>query len=345
VKAAMLSLLVLLAPVLAFAEAENLGTLSISDVLLRPQFTAAPKDVAARGFSIGESSIGVKWDYEKIFSGHVRIGSQDLAAPPAHYNATFDPNNLQMVEAYAEFNHPYGRFRLGKQPIDFGLEGAKSEGDLIFPRSLMFERRIVGLRDVGFGYLVDYNNFYTEFVIHNGEGGNAVDNDYWYTARWGYKLDRFEIGASGQTGHTEPAATTGSLDTLAAVQVDKSEHWRMGGLFVSWRPKRITVEAEGYLGQLEQDDAAAKFATGHSDFGYEFSETFSAHLRYDYLDPNLTVDDDTTHRAAVAVVFTNKSRNSRVIVMAAHDFNEGHQGDDQYRLIWSLSPTQLPSSF
>jgi hypothetical protein len=338
-------LLFILAPALAYAESENLGTLSISDVLLRPQFTAAPKDVAARGFTIGESSIGVKWDYEKVFSGHVRIGSQDLAAPPVHYNQTFDPNNLQMVEAYAEYDHPYGRFRLGKQPIDFGLEGAKSEGDLIFPRSLLFERRIVGLRDIGFGYYVDYNNFYTEFVIHNGEGGNAIDNDYWYTARWGYKLDRFEIGLSGQTGRTEPEATIGSTDTLAAVKVNEPERWRMGGLFMSWRPKRITLELEAYMGQLVQQDASARFATGHTDFGYEFSETFSAHLRYDYLDPDLSVDNDSIHRAAAGLVFTNKSRNSRIIVMAAHDFNEGARGDDQYRVIWSLSPTQLPSSF
>jgi hypothetical protein len=235
---------------------------------------------------------------------------------------------------------------LGKQPIDFGLEGAKSEGDLIFPRSLLFERRIVGLRDVGFGYFIDYNDFYTEFVIHNGEGGNDLDNNYWYTARWGYKTNRFDIGLSGQTGHTSPDATGTVLnDTLAGVDPTQAEKWRMGGLFFAWRPKRVVLELEAYMGQLVQDDAAARFATGHLDSGYEFSETFSAHLRYDYLDPNLGVDDDSTHRAAAAVVFTNKSRNSRIIVMAAHDFNEGARGDDQYRLIWSLSPTQLPSSF
>src|SRR4051812_41284899 len=117
----------------AFAAKENLGTLSISDILLRPQFTVAPQDVASRGFTIGESSLAVKWTYESTFSGHVRIGSQDLVAPPAHYVKAVDGNNMIMVEAYGQLNHPYGRFRLGKLPLEFGLEGAKSEGDLIFP--------------------------------------------------------------------------------------------------------------------------------------------------------------------------------------------------------------------
>jgi hypothetical protein len=337
-------LILILASSLAWAEKENLGTLSISDVLLRPQFTAAPSSVASKGFTIGESSLAVKWDYENVFSGHVRIGAQDLIGPPAHYTQTVNANSLAMVEAYAEYDHPYGRFRLGMQPIDFGLEGSKSEGDLIFPRSLLFERRIVGLRDIGFGYYIDYNNFYTEFVIHNGEGGNAVDNNYWYTARWGYKGDRFELGMSGQTGRTSPDATIASGDTLAGVIVAQPEKWRMGGLYFSWRPKRVVLETEAYVGQLVQADTT-RFAAGHLDAGYEFLETFSTHLRYDVLDPNLNINDDAIHRAALAIVFANKSRNSRLILMAAHDFNEGRKADDQYRVIWSLSPTQLPSSF
>lgn len=338
------AILLILLPTLAYADKENLGTLSISDVLLRPQFTAAPLGVASRGFTIGESSLAVKWDYENIFSGHVRIGSEDLVAPPAHYTQTVNSNQLTMVEAFAEFNHPYGRFRLGMQPIDFGLEGSKTEGDLIFPRSLLFEHRWVGLRDIGFGYYIDYNNFYTEFVIHNGEGGNTVDNNYWYTARWGYKGDRYELGMTGQTGRTTAVSTKDSGDTLAGVDVTQPEWWRMGGLYFSWRPKRVVLETEAFMGQLVQS-STSRFAAGHLDAGYEFLETFSTHLRYDVLEPNLNVNNDLVQRAAVAIVFANKSRNSRLIFMAAHDFNEGRKADDQYRVIWSLSPTQLPSSF
>ncbi len=325
---------------------ENLGTLSISDVLLRPSFTVTPTGVSQPGFTIGESSLAVQWKLDESYSGHIRLGSEDLVAPPAHYVAMVDSEKVEMVEAYAQFESQYGRFRFGKLPIDFGLEGAKSESELIFPRALLFEHRIVGLRDLGFGYDIDYNGYFTEIVVHNGEGGNDLDNQYWYTARWGYDLSKFRLGLAGQTGHTTPASTMNSGDTLADVDPTHNAKWRMGGLFFSWRPKRILFEGEGYLGERVQDaDGGRRFATGHADFGYEYSDQFSSYLRYDALDPDLSVTANTTHRAALAIVFTNKSRNSRLILMAAHDFNEGGHDDEQYRLIWSLSPSQLPSSF
>lgn len=267
-------------------------------------------------------------------------------APPAHYLATVDSEKVEMVEAYGQFDSPYGRFRFGRLPIDFGLEGAKSESELIFPRALLFENRVVGLRDLGIGYYVDYNGFFTEVVAHNGEGGRDLDNQYWYTARWGYDFNKFRLGLAGQTGRTTPASTLNSGDTLASVDPTQNAKWRMGGVFFSWRPKRILFEGEGYIGDREQAaDGIRQFASGHADFGYEWSDQFSSYLRYDEFDRDLGISGGDTRRVALAMVFTNKSRNSRLILMAAHDFNESHHDDDQYRLIWSLSPSQLPSSF
>ncbi len=42
--------------------------------------------------------------------------------------------------------------------------------------------------------------------------------------------------------------------------------------------------------------------TGHADFGYEYSDQLSSYLRYDELDPDLTVTGNVTRRVAVAVV-------------------------------------------
>lgn len=327
------------------AAKENLGTLSISDVLLRPSFTAAPEDTAARGFSIGESSVAMKWALDESFSGHVRLGSEELVAPPRRFVEIVDPNHIVMVEAYSQYDNPYGRFRLGKLPIEFGLEGAKSEGDLIFPRAFLFEQRIAGLRDIGASYAIEHNHFFTEVVIHNGEGGGDKDGNFWYTGRWGYNFERAQIGLAGQTGKTKPSSTQLSNDTFAGVDPMENAKWRMAGLFASIRPRRFVAELEGYAGERAQDDGVRRFMTGHFDVGYEWTEHFSSFVRYDVVDPEMDIDLNANHRAALAFVYTNKSRNSRLILMAAHDFNEGHDGDDQYRFIWSLSPTQLPSSF
>jgi hypothetical protein len=326
------------------APKENLGTLSVSDVLLRPNFSiVSPGNT---GFNIGESSIAVQWTLNDNFSGHVRLGSRELVNEPARYVSNADlGTDIMLVEAYGEYSHPYGRFRLGRQPLDFGIEGAKSESDLIFPRSFLFQKRVMGLRDIGFGYAIDYNNFFTNFVIHNGEGDADQDGRLWYTGKWGYKFDRAQIGMSGQTGRTTPASTGLSLDTLASVDPTQKAQWRIGGLFASWTPKRMVLELEGYLGARVQDIGSGKFATGHFDIGYEFTDQFSTFVRYNIYDPNLNIQSDTVQQAALALVFTNRSRNSRIILTAAHDFIEGHGDADEYRFIWSLSPTQLPSSF
>lgn len=337
-------------PKSAKAERENLGTLSISDILLRPSFLVAPASVLGRGFTLGESSFAVKWTYvagdrvsETVYSGHFRVGPEALVGPPAHYVQSVDPNQIAIVEAYAEMDHPLGRIRAGMLPLDFGLEGAESESDLIFPRALLFEQRIVGLRDLGLSYAIDYNGFFTEFVVHNGEGGSNQDGNYWYTARWGYDFEKMQFGLSGQTGKTSPQATAASGDTLASVDPTQPEKWRLGGIFASYHPKRIRVEMEGYWGQRVQDaDGTRGFATGHLDGGYEWTGNLSTYLRYDMIDPDLQVDNDAVYRGAVAVVWTNDSRTSRWIGMYAHDINEGRRADDQYRLIWSLSPRALP---
>ena len=287
------------------AEKDNLGTLSVSDILLRPSFLVAPASNPDRGFSLGESSFAVKWTYENMYSAHFRIGPETLVDPPAHFISQVDPNQVAIVEAYAQVDHPFGRIRMGKLPIEFGLEGAKAESELVFPRAFLFDRRIVGLRDLGLSYEIEYNGFFTEFVVHNGTGGSNQDGEYWYTGRWGYNFEKLQVGLAGQTGKTLPLATATSEDTLADVDPTQPAKWRMGGAFASFRPKQFRLELEGYWGQRIQDaDGAVGFATGHVDGGYEWSDRLSTYLRYDFLDPDLKVDDDAVHRAAVAVVWS-----------------------------------------
>lgn len=316
---------------------EDIGELKIHDLLLRPNFLL--QEGREAGFSIGESSFALRWELEQKFAGVIRIGSRSLMNPSARYSDKVD-DDVALVEAFAEYNDLYGRFRMGRLPVEFGFEGRLWERYLIFPRSLLFQRRAMMLRDMGVSYEVTQGKWYTGFVVHNGESDSDVDGRTWYTARWGYKADSFEIGAAGQTGSTRPVATLLSADSLAGVNPAKDEKWRIYGLYGELSRRTWEWILECYMGELDQEHEVSKFATGHTDFSYLFSKRFSAHLRYDFYDPNLKIYGDLERQVSLAVEFSNRSHSSNLILVGTKVIGEGTTvHEDQIRLIWSLSPS------
>ena len=318
---------------------EDIGLLKIHDLLLRPNFILSePQDGS---FSIGESSFALRWELEEKFAGVIRIGPRSLLNPVARYSNTV-ADDVILVEAFAELNHPYGRFRLGRLPVEFGYEGRQWERNLIFPRSLLFEERVVMLRDVGGSYEIRHNNFYTGFVIHNGESDSDVDGRTWYTARWGYATDKFEVGLSGQTGGTKAVATNASQDTLAGVDPTRDAKWRMGGIHGVLHKRTWEWVLEFYMGDREQESQIGKFLSGHTDIGIEFSPFYSLHLRYDHFDPDRQVQGDIQRKASLGLVLSNKTRSSNLILVGTKVFEEDDQvANDELRLIWSLSPSGI----
>jgi hypothetical protein len=316
---------------------EDIGQLKILDLLLRPNFVLSePKSGA---FSIGESSVALQWDLEEKFSGVIRIGPRSLLNPVARYQPTVN-DDVTLVEAYAEYDDTYGRFRLGRVPVEFGYEGKQWERNLIFPRALLFQKRAMMLRDVGGSYEITQNHWYTGFVVHNGESDTDSDGQIWYTARWGYRTENFEIGLVGQTGNTKPIATSTSGDTLAGVDPSKDEHWRIGGLFFAVTGRHSEWVGEYYMGAVEQNTTVSKFQTGHMDFGWDWSKTFSTHVRYDAFDNKMAHDGDFQQAASLALVLSNRTHSSNLILVGTKNFEEGHQiPNDELRLIWSLSPS------
>jgi len=324
-------------PVHAAVIREDIGELKIHDLLLRPSFTYRERREGA--FSIGESSFALRWELEEKYSGVIRIGPRTLLGQVARYQQTV-PEDVTLVEAYAEYNDPYGRFRLGRLPVEFGYEGRQWERNLIFPRSLLFSNRAMMLRDVGFSYEISQNNWYSGFVVHNGESDADVDGQIWYTARWGFRNENFELGIAGQTGETKPTSTNMSGDTLAAVDPSRDAKWRMGGLYVAYAERRWESVLEFYAGENEQEKVVHKFHTGHLDVSYEWSKVVSSHIRYDHFDPNTQVKNDLEQRASVALVFSNRTRSSNLILVGSKILEEGSQvPNDEIRLIWSLSPS------
>ena len=317
---------------------EDIGELKIHDLLLRPSFTLSePKSGA---FSIGESSFALRWELEEKFSGVIRIGPRTLLNPAARYADTV-PDDVTLVEAFAEYVDHYGRFRLGRLPVEFGYEGRQWERSLIFPRSLLFQKRMMMLRDVGGAYEVNHNNFYTGFVVHNGESDADRDGQIWYSAHWGYRTEIFEVGMAGQTGHTRPAGTSTSNDNLGGVDETRDATWRVGGLYTVWGRKGWEWVLEVYGGEVEQlTKVVGNFYAGHTDFSYEWTKHFSTHLRWDQMDPNTRLGGDGEQAASLALVFSNGTRSSNLIVVASKKLEQGHEiANDEIRLIWNLSPS------
>lgn len=316
---------------------EDIGELKIHDLLLRPSFTYRERKEGA--FSVGESSFALRWELEEKFSGVIRLGPRTLMNPVARYQSKVT-DDVTLVEAFAEYNDPYGRFRLGRLPVEFGYEGRIWERYLIFPRSLLFENRAMMLRDVGFSYEIAHDRWFTGFVIHNGESDVDADGQVWYTARCGFRKENLQIGLNGQTGWTKPSATSASGDTLSGVDPTKDAHWRVGGLDAVFNDIRWEYVLEYYLGENEQEKRVRKFRTGHADVGYEWSKRFATRLRYDHFDPDTVVKGDLEQRVSLGLVFSNRTKSSNLILVATKVIEERSEvPNDEFRLIWSLSPS------
>lgn len=315
---------------------EDIGELKIHDLLLRPNFML--KEPQQGSFSIGESSFALRWDLQAKYSSVVRIGPRSLLNPLARYSASVN-DDVILVEAFGEYEDDYGRYRFGRIPVEFGYEGRQWERTLIFPRSLLFQKRAMMLRDVGVSYDVEHNNFFTGFVIHNGESDSEVDGRLWYTARWGYRNDDFEIGLNGQTGSTKPSSTSASNDTLAGVDPSLQAQWRIMGVHTAFTRRLFEWVLEVYSGEREQLKQVGRFNAGHIDINYLSSKTFSAHLRYDQMSLN-TADSATLERqVSLALVFSNKTRSSNLILVGTKVMEKSNVPNDELRLIWNLSPS------
>lgn len=317
---------------------EDIGELKIHDLLLRPNFLL--KEPKQGSFSIGESSFALRWELQEKYSSVVRLGPRTLANPLARYSNTVN-DDVILVEAFGEYADDYGRVRFGRLPIEFGYEGRMWERTLIFPRSLLFQRRAMMLRDIGLAYDLEHNNFFTGLVVHNGESDSDVDGRIWYSARWGYRNDNFEIGLDGQTGSTKPISTTLSGDTLAGVDPLRESKWRLIGLHTALSRKKMEWVLEFYMGEREQKEESGRFNAGHTDLSYQFSKTFSAHLRYDHMDKNPKDGSQLERQVSIGLVSSNRTKSSNLILVGTKVIERDKIANDEIRLIWNLSPSGI----
>lgn len=322
----------------SLASAEKLGNLDLDELTLRPEFLLKEGQFAQ--FSLENSLVGLRWRLDSNIGAHINFGSLSLLNIPAHFESS-QSEEFGLVEAYGEYSGVYGRIRAGLLPLGYGVEGSRREGDLEWPRTLLFRNRVVGLRDYGFWYSTENQGFYTRLAVHNGEGQVNRDARVWVTASWGWiDVKRFNLGVSGSTGTTKPEATSISGDSLAGVDPALRAKWRMGTIYLQALSGNWNYLIEGTWGSVEQEMKRGNgFVSAHVDVGYDFSSQGSLLFRGDYFDPNDRIAEQTQREVSLAWVWKSSERNSRFYLMGTKVVEDTHNqvNNDMVRIVWHLN--------
>ncbi len=322
-------------------EPEPLGTISVSDLLLAPRFTYSEP---SRGhFQPGDSYIAVRWKRDEVLSAQVMLGTQSLINIPNRYTQ-INGDTVNVIEAYGQGDGSFGRFRAGLIPIPFGSEGGIAEGRLRFPRSLIFEKGMIGLRDHGVSYSISHERFGSEWAIHNGESGRDLDNKIWYTGRWGYTIPgKMRFGFSGQTGRTTPASTdplgsyAGGSPADAVMDLTKSAKFRTGNAFVNIDTRQFGLTFEGTVGDVIQD-AKRRFTAGHADIYIPVTPKIATLARYDFFDPKRGEVNHTQNLTA-GISYRTGQDTSEIYIFGTQELKPEPTSDvHRFMVMWKLTP-------
>ncbi len=315
--------------------ADNLGTLRLSDLLVRPSFYL--REPSRAQFVAGESTLGVEWLYDSTLRAQMRVGSAQLIGQPSRFSEDVE-SDLALIEAYAEWSGGYGQVRAGLLPLGFGLEGSMSENDLIFPRSQLFQRRVVGLRDLGFQYAIEHNGFFTSTLVHNGESGRDRDGRLWVTPKWGWKSERLTLGFQGQAGSTKAESTMEGVTEWGDFDRARSAKWRLGGGFLGWKARTWALALETYFGEMEQGRRVVGVSAGHMDVHGYLTSHWSAHMRLDHYDPSHKTSDDRVFEGTLGLGYRHAMGTSHIYFFAKKVVEQGQdEPNDELMLVWRLT--------
>lgn len=335
----------LVAPTASAIE-EGIGTLQLSDVFLEPSFTY----VESQGgeFQLGSSYLAVTWQRDDLISAVMKVGAKRLIGVPSRYAPVAEPDEVAVVEGYAQIDSAYGRIRMGLIPITFGLEGGDIERQLRLPRSLMFQSRFLNLRDLGVSYRIAVNGFFSEWAVHNGEGGTERDHETWFTGNWGWESGRaFRFGISGTAGRTNPKSTDpggASAFTEMGFRIGEPSRLRVANVFLDWAPNPLRFSMEATAGDTFQGDDVMKFRAAHVDIDWRMSESLSLLTRYDVMSPRNDVDDAEITEYTAGLSIRSRYENSVLYILGTKRVQRNVTPDVHTGMvIWRITP--LVSSF
>lgn len=310
------------------------------------QFTQGSASFGGRWTGWASRDSSSKFDQTRV-EAQIAIGTRSLVARPLRYaplSSVERPSDPALVDIFAGVSGPWGRLRFGLIPITFGLEDGV-ESERYWLRPLTLRRGLIGLRDIGLGYSVSAGGFYSDWFVHNGEGGDDRDREIWMTARAEYRLrtDRvmWRWGFSGQVGRTTPASTHPSgttASTLSELDPDQSSRLRFGAFHMAsdWvigdgdrgseNDRRFGFEFEAFGGEILQDARTRRLRAARFDLEYEPFVKWGFLFRGEMLDPDTQVPGDMLHEAGFGIQYYilpgALKRSLRALAVVTKEWNE-----------------------
>lgn len=308
-------------------------------------------------FRIFSASFGGRWvgDLSRYRAGEfleaqVSFGSRSLVASPLRYSRNEETElSPTLIDAFTGVSGNWGRLRFGLLPLLFGLESGL-ESERVWTRPLIIRRGLIGLRDVGLHYSIASGGFFSDWFVHNGEGGEDLDRELWMTARWEYRLRTSRVqwkwGASGQVGRTAQSATLPAGTTAATgIEMDPSESSRLrfASLFMSsdWvvglgergeeADRRFGFELEAFGGEVLQESRTRRIRSLRLDLHWDPTEFWGLFLRGETFDPDSQVTADMLHEASFGLqryfLKGSMKRSLRGILVATKEILESREQD------------------
>ncbi len=317
---------------------ESVGRIRLEEVLLRPTYFSQEKEGGE--FSFQDSNVTVEWRKDENFSARFKIGSTLERGVPQIFLETAPDDELGFIEAYAQFSGVYGELRAGLVPLNFGLRGMSQDYERIWPYTILFEDRIIGLRDYGVSYYTGHNRFYTEFILHNGEVDTKPnDGNPWVTTRWGWEKEKFQVQVSGQTGRSVKDTTNQGSQTLAGWDRSKNAQWRFVALSLAWRLKKWNINFQATAGEAEQGDDEKTLALYQFDFMRHLGPNWGVGLRHDQFDRNTKSKNDLVSEESAMIYTKSTDSTSLLSLVFTKRLEEDKQvPNDKLWLQWRLTP-------
>ncbi len=322
----------------AHAAAEPLGEIAVHRLLVEPSFQAAEPKTAS--FSLSRMLVGFRWKNDARWWAEIVVGNLELLGRPARYGENLTGHGL--LEAFGEYESGIGNFRAGLIPINYGMETGSREEVLVFPRSLIYQKRFLSIRDVGLNYFIQQKNFFTSLAVHNGEGNTDLDNRAWVTAKWAYRRPHEEFGISAQVGQTN------SLSTGVATDLSQDEFFtstdehklRLGSLYGYKDSERFETHASVYLAEvLGEQNLTRQFAGGTFDLRWKWTDQNHFLLRYDELRSNPSTGRHKEMQVILGMAIHNWNQTSTVFVYAIKNLAEPvERADDRLQISWRYTP-------
>lgn len=305
---------------------EQLGTFSFSDFLLQPTFNW--NQTVGTQFSLYKSYVYLNWAHQNNLSIQIGLGPKNLINPSQFTNSVSPAPDLGIFEAVAQWDSGYGVVRGGLVPLHFGWEAKERESNRILPDTMFLESRYFGLRDYGVSYFISHNSFYTNVMIHNGEGGPDTDGILWYTTNFGWKNRAgFDVGLSGSVGKYN-----------SGTDITRT---RIGNLYAGINFYKTTFLIEGFIGETRGMSTRTQFADWHIDIGHSLG-FLGVQFRYENLDPNIDILGDKKNRWIVGFNISNEQQTSTLYLWGIKNAEETNEiNNDAIMLSWRVNSILL----